>query len=260
MRFGFQAIIGNTPIHLPYLETLSMRSCGIVIPPRAILQHAPCLRSIDLSDNKMICISSEDIASREVVVLRLGGNHLRHLPGGLLNDMTKLSEVDISRNGLSKCDVPVQCTPHLTVLCLSHNSFTHLPLQVSDAPALSRLLLDHNELRRWPQGLDALADCLTVLHLEHNRLQRFPREILHYTELGHLSIDANPFLEIDSLDPQAYRHRRAMSVLDGAALRLLREPLLRDSQEHSEGGLNDQKDSELSSSSSSQSYPAMYVL
>ena len=152
--------------------------------------------------------------------LSIASNELPELPD-TIHDLTNLTELDLSNNGLESLEPNFGRLKRLRKLDLSMNRLIEVPASIEDLPELTELNLMLNKLRRLPEGIGSLAQLgsldlrsnflsglpastakmkrLKTLVLIENRLEEVPEVIYGLTSLQNLYLSQN---EIQKISPR----------------------------------------------------------
>ncbi|XP_054282489.1 protein phosphatase PHLPP-like protein isoform X2 [Macrosteles quadrilineatus] len=218
---------------LSCLQTLQLSFNKLISLP-AVIRHIP-LQQLFLQSN---CISSLPehffVASSRMRVLNISNNCLQSLPTSVA-DNHQLETLLITANLITDLSplvrfanlrtlhaayntihmLPDSCTsawPELEEIVLSGNQITQLPENITQLRHL-RVLRIHSNLLRTCPSVGSIA-ALRVLDLAHNQLDRVNLAAIVSQRLQFLDISGNARLHVDAKQFQAYRHQRAMSLVD----------------------------------------------
>ncbi|XP_075307393.1 toll-like receptor 2 type-2 [Odontesthes bonariensis] len=213
------AMTGNLGFLLQYQRKLSLIDSQLFLMSCQTMQLMMSVQYLDLSDNLltdltlgyMLC--DEDEPLKDLRVLNMSGNILKSLStlSRLVARLTKLTHLDISRNGYSfmpsSCSWPSTlrflnisraklttispCLPtSLEVLDLNNNDLSAFTLPL---PALRELYLSGNKFLRLPSG--QLFPNLQTLTIQSNTLNTFGRsDLMSYRRLQTLQAGQNKFI------------------------------------------------------------------
>jgi len=195
---------------------------GVFHLSKAKLQHFPAelasivavLRSIDLSDNKIVIIP-EGIGSFinlkhlnlshnhidvipdqigalvKLETLSLSSNRIRAIPS--LSKLQKLRDVNLSENAITAFPKTFCTLKSLIVLDLTKNRITEVPNGVGDLQ-LVELILNQNQIKKLSEDLSRCPN-LKTLRLQENclTLADFPTKILSDSTVSLLTVEGNLF-------------------------------------------------------------------
>jgi len=230
--------MGNQGIR-QHIETSG--KTGVFHLSKAKLQHFPpelvnlvaVLRSIDLSENKIVSIPENIGAFINLKVLNLSHNNIENLPEQLgtlakletltlasnkirtvtstLQKLPKLRDVNLSDNKISVFPKAFCGIKSLTVIDLSRNRITEIPSGVGGLQVVE-LILNSNQIKKISEDL---AQCpnLKTLRLQENclSLNDFPTELLTDSQISLIMIEGNlfdmkQFLELPGYDKYMDRY------------------------------------------------------
>jgi len=149
------------------------------------------LRVLDIANNNLTQINDFILELPELVTLSVKNNELddNSLPKDL-SSLTKLKEVNLSGNHLSRVPSQLYGVTSLKYLYLGDNSITHIPPGIEALQSLQMLQLGGNQLGAVPEALAQLGS-LQSLVLCHNALRRLPRAISRLKRLRSLQLHGN---------------------------------------------------------------------
>lgn len=183
--------------------------------PQNLRALAESLRTLDLSENKFVCIP-DDIGSFTLLKqLNLSHNKLTSLPE-VLEALTKLEGLNASSNQIKTIPWSLSKLSRLKQVNLSDNEISEFPLMFCDLKHLDVLDLSKNRLTTIPDAAaslhvielnlnqnqistisEKLSECprLKTLRLEENCLQlnAIPNRILKDSKVSVLALDGNLF-------------------------------------------------------------------
>jgi Leucine-rich repeat (LRR) protein len=127
------------------------------------------LKNLDFSNNKITSLPSELSNLKELFTINLSGNQLTELFP--LNDLVKLSVLDISRNKLQKLPPLGSCNlENLSEINGSYNELVEIPEDLVDLPSLKLLNLQNNQITHVPSNLSQ-CNKLKDLLLKENKIK-----------------------------------------------------------------------------------------
>jgi len=143
---------------------------------------------------KKTAIELKDFAGRAMLYMELAeyGVELPKEP----DELTEITELDLSNKGIDKLPAGIGHLPSLSVLFLSGNNFTKFPKEIENLTLLTVLDLSRNNLSKIPKEIETL-NYLTYLNLSHNNLTKLPKQIgtlnfLSYFDLSHNNLTKLP--------------------------------------------------------------------
>jgi len=194
--------------------------------PPELVKVVNVLRSIDLSDNKIVEIPQNIGAFANLKLLNLNVNSIEVIPEQL-GQLTKLETLYLAQNRIKSIPASVQKLPKLKDVNFSGNSIIVFPDGFASLKFLSVLDLSRNKLTEVPSGVGGLqvvelilnqnqikkvspdlARCvnLKTLRLQENCLsiENFPTQILSDSQVSLLSVEGNLFDEKKLHESEGY--------------------------------------------------------
>lgn len=171
------------------LRMLRLPGLGLTRLPPEILDLAPTLEVLDLSDNALTGLPPDFARLTRLRAVFLSGNPLRRLPA-VLGDCPALSQIGCRGSGLVEVP-PEALPPSLRWLTLTDNAIATLPPELGARPGLRKLLLAGNRLTALPEALQE-AQGLELLRISANRLEALPDWLAALPALAWLGWAGNP--------------------------------------------------------------------
>jgi hypothetical protein len=110
--------------------------------------------------------------------------------------LTKLNQLDLSKNNLTRLSPILFQLPDLYLLTLSDNKISEIGDDVGKLTSLLYLYLgNNNEIRQIPSSIGNLRD-LRGLYLPNNQVPTLPTTLTKLTNLTYLNLENNNFTEI----------------------------------------------------------------
>lgn len=146
--------------------------------------------------------------------LRLSNLGLTEVPPEIGN-LTRLQELNLTRNRLSSLPSEIGNLTCLQKLNLARNQLSSIPPEIGNLSNLTILYLDYNSLRKLPPEIGSLSD-LRGLYLQNNDLTDLPLEIGNLSNLLILDLNTN---SLDNL-PSEIGKLRVLREIDLKRTRL----------------------------------------
>lgn len=142
------------------------------------------LTALDLSNNRLGCVSESLFALRNLFTLKLRGNEIEKLPAGMFEHLPRLNELDLGENEMEASGMSVFTgVSSLVTLHLDSNGFGDAMLVFKDIPSLSVIDLRKNRLTHFPEFSNVKG--LTEIYLRSNSISHIPG---HLPELSNVLI------------------------------------------------------------------------
>ena len=127
------------------------------------------LKNLDFSNNKITSLPIELSNLKELFTVNLSGNQLTELFP--LNDLVKLSVLDISRNKMKELPALGSCNlENLSEINGSFNELVEMPDDLVDLPSLKLLNLQNNQITHVPSNLSQCHKLKDLL-LKENKIK-----------------------------------------------------------------------------------------
>uniref|UniRef100_A0A672YL23 Toll-like receptor 2 n=1 Tax=Sphaeramia orbicularis TaxID=375764 RepID=A0A672YL23_9TELE len=238
---------------LQYPRKVSVINAGVFVMPCATSYLLVNLQYLDLSDNLLTDLTLQETLCngrgtlKDLRVLNISGNALKSLStvSQLVTKLSKLTHLDISRNGYSwmpqscpwpptlrylnisqaKLNTVTPCLPvTLQVLDLSNNNLNSFLLVL---PALTELYLSGNKFLMLPLGW--MFPNLQILNIQSNTLTMFSlSDLASYSRLKDLQAGQNKFdcnCDFVNFFQSDIQRRKVMHLSDGEDTYLCDSPL-----------------------------------
>lgn len=188
---------------------------GLTEFPEQLLKLTKCLRTLELSENKLPSIPREIGSFTLLKSLNISHNRLTSIPAEVGN-LKKLEAFSMSNNRITTLPASLSKLQAVRDVNLSHNKLSVFPTQLAGLKNLDSLSLSHNNLVEIPEGVrhiqcielnanqnqisrvsDAIAGCprLKVLRLEENCLDlaSITPTMLKDSQIAVLAVEGNMF-------------------------------------------------------------------
>jgi len=161
------------------------------------------VKVLDLSSNQ-ISSFSKLVEEGDVVLWRLRGlerldlkqNSLSQLPANMMQELRKLTILNLSCNHFSQFPKEAFVSKALVDVDLSSNKISHVPL-LSPLPNLSKLNLSSNLLEEFPPAISGdVFPHLRKLILKSNQIASIPKKDTKLRDLEELIISKNKIKEV----------------------------------------------------------------
>ncbi len=174
---------GHRPV---YRLTLSADLHSV---PKEILDYAPDVTVLDLSNNQLDSLPEWIAELRALEVLFLSGNRFREIPrvAGRVKSLRMLGMRACQLEHIPDGALPAQ----LVWLTLTDNHLQSLPHEIGSLQGLRKVLLAGNEISVLPESCANLR-ALELLRLSANRFERFPNWLFQLPQLAWLALAGNP--------------------------------------------------------------------
>ncbi|CAL4929757.1 unnamed protein product [Urochloa decumbens] len=193
---------------------VALRDARLKEVPNEVLQVGNSLRTLDLTNNKLVEIPQEVGGLVNMQRLVLAGNLIENIPANI-GYLRNLKILTLDRNRISILPEELGSLSNLQQLSISHNSLLRLPKSVGDLRNMSILNVSDNKLKELPEsigGCNSLEElqangnliedvpssicnlvCLKSLSLNGNKIRQLPQNILKdCTALQNISLHDNP--------------------------------------------------------------------
>ncbi|XP_034575857.1 plant intracellular Ras-group-related LRR protein 7 isoform X1 [Setaria viridis] len=209
---------------------VALRDARLKELPNEVLQVGNSLRTLDLTNNKLVEIPQEVGGLVNMQRLVLAGNLIENIPANI-GYLRNLKILTLDRNRISILPEELGSLSNLQQLSISHNSLMCLPKSVGDLRNMLILNVSDNKLKELPEsigGCNSLEElqangpstwrtnpeakypgnsiedvpssicnlvCLKSLSLNGNKIRQLPENILKdCTALQNLSLHDNPIM------------------------------------------------------------------
>ena len=156
--------------------------------PLEILQLAPTLEVLDLSNNRLRSLPDDFDRLQNLKILFLSQNEFDHLPE-VLGRCSQLSMVGFKANRIRVVS-GAAFPPLLRWLILTDNAIEELPPEIGQLKFLQKLMLAGNQLKTLPEEM---VNCtsLELIRLAANQLDALPEWLLTLPKLSWLAFGGN---------------------------------------------------------------------
>ena len=166
--------------------------------PSEILELAPTLEVLDLSNNRLRSLPNDFDRLQNLKILFLSQNEFDHLPE-VLGRCSQLSMVGFKANQIrtvSGASLP----PLLRWLILTDNAIEELPSEIGQLKYLQKLMLAGNQLKTLPNEMSNCTN-LELIRLAANQLDSLPEWLLTLPKLSWLASSGNLEQSFKSQNP-----------------------------------------------------------
>lgn len=176
--------------------TLDFSRCNLTEIP-TIEDNIDVLTEIDFSYNKITDLDPILMRAKNLRVLNLSDNQLRHIPEQLSSAFKNLRSINVSHNLMQEIPTFFNANfTHLHTIDLSNNPINKiLDGTITDLVSLKELRLNACNLNFLPANIAKLVN-LESLELRENYLEALPLSIKMLTKLHLLDIGRNNFEEL----------------------------------------------------------------
>ncbi|XP_047514248.1 leucine-rich repeat-containing protein 57-like [Pieris napi] len=174
--------------------------------PTEVYKLSESLRNLDLSKNKISCISDDITKFKLLKQLNLCDNSIQVLPSTIAN--------------LKK----------LELLNVSHNSIQLLPHPIAELSNLKQIYLNNNKFKQFPKPLIGLKN-LEVVDLSYNKIVEIPSGMANFHAME-LNLSQNEISVLSEDLHEAPRLKILKLEENCLCLDTIRPSLLRDSKIH----------------------------
>jgi len=148
------------------------------------------LEVLDLSNNKIEILPESINRLNNLQSLNVSRNNIKAIPTKSVEQLTQLTELNLSSNQLTTLPDSLGQLTQLTSLNLSDNQLTTLPDSLGQLTQLTELNLKNNRLTILPESLGQLTQ-LTILNLKNTQLTLLSEFIGQIERLEHLELSDN---------------------------------------------------------------------
>ncbi|XP_019639698.1 PREDICTED: malignant fibrous histiocytoma-amplified sequence 1 homolog [Branchiostoma belcheri] len=205
--------------NLKDLEILDLSHNRLVTLPSWPIRLMPCLKSLNVSHNKITVIGRVVKTLRALNALDLCYNDIEEIPFEIL-EMESLEAFSCSNNKIQVLPPldPANVSQNIEFVDLSNNKICEGPSSLLLIRTLKTLLLGGNQITTLPSDLDLnnLSPMLRVIDLSDNRLKDIPLPLCFLPSLEELDLKQN---KINTISANV-RSCKSLSVLDVSRNRL----------------------------------------
>ncbi|CAH0557026.1 unnamed protein product [Brassicogethes aeneus] len=180
------------------------------------------LQVIDASHNGLVQLSSTFFGLKNLQILDLTKNRLKHIDTDILNSLTSLKELKASKNFIQELKQGAfNSLQHLKTLDLDNNELEFIePHAIRALPLLKSLKLSKNKLKELPNSAFSNLPLLQKAELQENQLRLLgPNTFNIVPHLLMLNMSHNQLL---SVEDAGLRSLRSLEMLDLSKNRLNR--------------------------------------
>ncbi|XP_044376168.1 plant intracellular Ras-group-related LRR protein 7 isoform X2 [Triticum aestivum] len=181
---------------------VALRDAKLKVVPHEVLQVGNSLRTLDLTNNKIVEVPQEvgTIVNMQRLVLAVGS-------------LSNLQQLTVSQNSLLCLPKSVGDLCNMLLLNVSDNKLNALPESIGGCKSLEELQANGNAIEDVPSSICNLA-CLKSLSLNGNKIRQLPPNLLKDCKaLQNLSLHSNPismdqFQQMDGFGEFEARRRK----------------------------------------------------
>lgn len=214
---------------------VALRDFKLKALPAEVLEVGGSVRTLDLTNNKLVEIPSEigklinaqrlilagntierlpvSLGNlRSLKVLTLDGNRIQTLPDEL-GALTRLEQLSIAGNLLVSLPSTIGHLHNLLILNVSNNKLKSLPESIGGCTSLEEFQANENTIEDLPPSIGNLVH-LKALYLNKNNLHQLPQNLLRDCKsLQNISLHDNPismelFQQMDSFEEFEARRKK----------------------------------------------------
>uniref|UniRef100_T1IV51 Leucine-rich repeat-containing protein 57 n=1 Tax=Strigamia maritima TaxID=126957 RepID=T1IV51_STRMM len=213
---------------------LQLCSKNLTEIPNDLFKMIKVLRTLDLSDNKLVVLPSNIGQFLQLKHLTLSKNRLKELPNEIGN-LKKLENVYLNDNNLTCLPSNMSMLKHLRIISLSNNKLTSFPIVLLHLPHIEVVDLSRNKICSIPDEskefqvielnlnqnqVSFMSEDIVswprvkILRLEENclTLATIPVSILRDSQVSLLALDGNLFEMKEFHDKEGYEAARAKTL------------------------------------------------
>lgn len=180
--------------------------------PADVFNLCDRLRNLDLSKNKLTCLSDDVSKLKLLKQLNLDSNKLEWLPDALAN-LKKLEMLNVSNNLLVTLPDSFLSLTNLKQVYLNNNRIKKFPLHLLGLSNLEVVELSNNKITEVPEGMSELY--ATELNLSQNEISNLSDDLHQAPRLKILRLEEN-CLSLDSIKPSLLRDSKIHTLnIDG---------------------------------------------
>ncbi|CAK1548327.1 unnamed protein product [Leptosia nina] len=180
--------------------------------PVEVYRLSEHLRNLDLSKNKVSCITDEITKLKLLKQLNLNTNSIQALPESLA-DLKKLEMLNVSYNSISSLPVTFPSLSNLKQVYLNNNKFKKFPIQLIGLKNVEVVDLSNNKISEIPNGMSNFY--AVELSLSQNEISTLAEDLYQAPRLKILKLEEN-CLCLDAIRPSLLRDSKIHTLnLDG---------------------------------------------
>ncbi|KAM3314963.1 hypothetical protein ACQJBY_033618 [Aegilops geniculata] len=182
---------------------VALRDAKLKVVPNEVLQVGNSLRTLDLTNNKIVEVPQEV----GTIV------NMQRLVSILMGSLSNLQQLTVSQNSLLCLPKSVGDLCNMLLLNVSDNKLNALPESIGGCKSLEELQANGNTIEDVPSSICNLA-CLKSLSLNGNKIRQLPPNMLKDCKaLQNLSLHSNPismdqFQQMDGFGEFEARRRK----------------------------------------------------
>ncbi|XBH86412.1 hypothetical protein VPH35_074073 [Triticum aestivum] len=214
---------------------VALRDAKLKVVPHEVLQVGNSLRTLDLTNNKIVEVPQEVGTIVNMQRLVLAGNLIENIPANIgylrnlkiltldrnritvlpeeLGSLSNLQQLTVSQNSLLCLPKSVGDLCNMLLLNVSDNKLNALPESIGGCKSLEELQANGNTIEDVPSSICNLA-CLKSVSLNGNKIRQLPPNLLKDCKaLQNLSLHSNPismdqFQQMDGFGEFEARRRK----------------------------------------------------
>ncbi|MBC2899886.1 hypothetical protein CFC21_112704 [Triticum aestivum] len=214
---------------------VALRDAKLKVVPQEVLQVGNSLRTLDLTNNKIVEVPQEVGTIVNMQRLVLAGNLIENIPANIgylrnlkiltldrnritvlpeeLGSLSNLQQLTVSQNSLLCLPKSVGDLCNMLLLNVSDNKLNALPESIGGCKSLEELQANGNTIEDVPSSICNLA-CLKSISLNGNKIRQLPPNLLKDCKaLQNLSLHSNPismdqFQQMDGFGEFEARRRK----------------------------------------------------
>lgn len=180
--------------------------------PTEVFNLCDRLRNLDLSKNKLTCLSDDISKLKLLKQLNLDSNKLEWLPNALVN-LKKLEMLNVSNNLLVALPDSFSSLTNLKQVYLNNNRIKMFPVQLLGISNLEVVELSNNKITEVPDGMSELY--AAELNLSQNEISNLSDDLHQAPRLKILRLEEN-CLSLDCIKPSLLRDSKIHTLnVDG---------------------------------------------
>lgn len=208
--FYFRYLPDSSFRNLTKLEFLSLSDNDLEQIPHHILTHTPQVATLDLGQNWIRTVYSNDLETlRNIKYLVLVNNRIKSLERNSIP--TTIRYLHLGRNNITSLNGTIRHLDQMEVLFINDNEIGSLNNELpAGSEKLMMLIAHHNRLKNLPRELETIPQ-LDSLYFSYNQLTSLDGIFKHGTFISNLFLDAN---RIDYLAKDEFQYCERMEILD----------------------------------------------
>ncbi|KAE8707435.1 Diacylglycerol kinase 1 [Hibiscus syriacus] len=196
-REGAKSIMDRTFADFPWQVRVEVDGVEIEVPekfPDEVLDLDKSVRTLDLTQNKLVEVPMEISKLVNMQRLILASNHIQGLPS-VLGKLQSLKVMVLDGNRITSLPDELGELARLEKLSISGNMLTSLPEAIGRLRNLSLLNVSSNKLKNLPESVGSCSS-LEELQANDNLIEELPESICNLVHLKSLSLNNNKVIQI----------------------------------------------------------------